>query len=157
MQALFFPTICPFCFGTHTSHHIFCDTCASLLHFLTYPGRCRRCFTPLKKRRLCLRCQKNPLCYRKRAALFSPIGPALLLARRIEQDPKTLAALFVLQLLYLEWRIPDYIIAHKKERAIGKYIGHFLGIPLYPRWSRPIGYNLLYIECQHIATLDPFF
>lgn len=106
---LIFPPICVHC-RAQTSHRKYplCAHCVTLIELADRNDRCPSCFQTLRRNH---RCDRNL----ERGAVFDSLSPASSLLYYFEKKhcfglAPSLAAFMVLQLVQLQWPLPDIVI-----------------------------------------------
>ncbi len=112
---MIYPPLCLFCEQkTDATRHLFCSTCLQHLTLLTLDQRCPRCFKNLEESKHCPSCKSHPTHFKCSAATCEKFGPPLSLLRHYEQGnsavAKTIGSMMALQLIQLDWPLPDWII-----------------------------------------------
>ena len=113
---ILYPPLCLHCQAFIKGKRLLlCTICQSLLHFLEPINRCSTCFLSIEGGSVCHHCsQKNQLGYRV-AAVFDYQGPAATLVHQLKfanrpHLAKELAAFMLIQLIRLDWPLPDLIV-----------------------------------------------
>lgn len=153
-----FPPLC-LCCQEDTGHfrNLFCVACLELLELIDVQDRCKRCFSLLSdEKERCKRCQARPPIFKRLAAACEYRGPAGAIVRQLKTGrypalAKEAAAFMVLQLVELDWPLPDLIIpvplsfGHKIKRGynqsllIAKEIGQMIERPVVETLKRKAG------------------
>jgi competence protein ComFC len=114
LKNLIFPSLCLHC--KEESRHLLCPSCFQLLTLLDSEERCRHCFSSTSEgRRVCPRCIERRHFFKQTASAFEQMGPASSLLREFREADRphlaeSLAAFMALQLMHLNWPLPDLIV-----------------------------------------------
>ncbi len=110
-----YPPLCRHCQITVKERsHLLCRACAEYLVLVDVFGRCPHCFIPVEGQIVCASCASKAAPYKKCAATCEHRGPALTLLRQFQQGSHQLknaiGSLMAMQVLQLDWTLPDVIV-----------------------------------------------
>jgi predicted amidophosphoribosyltransferase len=141
-----YPALCRHCHASLQDRtHLLCSLCAENLVLCDPANRCRLCFRSTQGRAICPDCAEQPIVYNKCAAACENEGPALTLLSQYRQNApqlfKALGSLMAMQVLQLNWPVPDLIVSIPSARMqifkrgfdcnqlLAEQIGRILGRP----------------------------
>ncbi|MBA2728458.1 MAG: ComF family protein [Parachlamydiaceae bacterium] len=115
---LLYPPLCLHCEISIKNHYLhLCDECHSLLELIDPTERCPLCFSAdySAERLSCSHCHFQDPLFNHFAAAFDHMGPAATIVRKLKyaNQPylaKGIAAFMALQLLQMNWPLPDFIV-----------------------------------------------
>jgi len=144
-QDFIYPPLCLHCEIPIKSHYLhLCSECHSLLELIDPAGRCPLCFSAdyCPERISCSHCRFQEPIFNHCAAAFDHLGPAATIVRQLKYGnqpylAKGLAAFMALQLLQLNWPLPDLIV------PVPLSLSHWL----------ERGYNQTYLIAQALSEL----
>lgn len=110
-----YPALCRHCEAPlEESSHLLCPLCREHLVLCDPDHRCRFCFRATQGKTICSECIEHPFIYKRYAAALEDQGPCRTLLSEYQKNApqlfKALGSLMAMQVLQLNWKLPDLIV-----------------------------------------------